>query len=991
MSVLVTLLIGTFIAALLGLAPCASAQTSRWEGRVIERIDFEPAMQPVPDRELLQLLPFHTGEPLHAAGVRSALQSLYDTGRFADISIDVDDAGSQPARALIHIRTTPVYFVDGVSVSGVGAPPNRSQLLNAAKLELGAKFSADAVNMAVENIQERLRANGLHQAKVNFRLLPSPATEEMAVDFQLAPGARAHFDSVLLKGQFNRPQESILRATRWRHGFGPIVFPGWREATENRVQTGTDRIRDLFQRDNRLQARVTLDRLDYHGKTNTVTPTITIDAGPVIEIRALGARVSRARLRQLIPIYEERSVDQNLLMEGSRNLVDYFQSKGFFEAAIDYGVRDETPEHQVIEYRVTPNARHKLEHIDIFGNKFFDTATLRERLTIREASILRFRYGRYSPKLRDQDRDLIRDLYRSNGFRDAQVRATTLDDYMGRKDSLGVRFEIDEGQLWFVDRLELEGVPDADVAALRPMLQSSEGQPFSEANLAADRDSILGFYFNNGYPNAVFDWTQDPSGKDHRVSLRYIVRPGERQFVRNIFVHGLDTTRFNLVSKRISLKPGEPISQSEIAATQQRLYDLAIFSRVQTALQNPEGTEERKNVLLQLDEANRYAFNLGIGAELGNIGGGVTTLDAPAGEPGFSPRVSAGITRLNLMGLGHTANLQGRASNIQQRVVLSYLVPQFEGNPNLSLTFSGLFDVSRDIRTFTSRRWEGSIQLARKLGRSDVLQARISFRRVTLTDIKLSTNSGAGELVPLLSQPVRVGSFALTYVRDRRDNSLDTHRGNYNTVDAAISLHQFGSETAFTRLILRNATYYPLGHEVVLARTLQLGYQERLNGPPIPLAERLFSGGASSQRAFPDNQAGPRDPESGFPVGGNALLFHQTEVRFPLIGDNIGGVLFHDMGNIYSDIHNVSFRFGQRYVNGLRDLTDFNYMVHAVGFGVRYHTPIGPLRLDLSYSPDSPRFNGFKGTIDQLYFGQGTLTDQRISTFQFHFSLGQTF
>ena len=145
------------------------------------------------------------------------------------------------------------------------------------------------------------------------------------------------------------------------------------------------------------------------------------------------------------------------------------------------------------------------------------------------------------------------------------------------------------------------------------------------------------------------------------------------------------------------------------------------------------------------------------------------------------------------------------------------------------------------------------------------------------------------------------------------------------------------------------------------------------------------AGGASSHRAFPDNQAGPRDLETGFPLGGSALLFHSTELRFPLIGDNIGGVLFHDMGNVYSDVRDITFRTSQK------GLQDFNYMVHAAGLGVRYKTPLGPVRVDFSLSPNSPRFFGFAGTRDQLLAGQGVLVNQRINVFQFHFSLGQTF
>jgi outer membrane protein insertion porin family len=254
-------------------------------------------------------------------------------------------------------------------------------------------------------------------------------------------------------------------------------------------------------------------------------------------------------------------------------------------------------------------------------------------------------------------------------------------------------------------------------------------------------------------------------------------------------------------------------------------------------------------------------------------------------------------------------------------------------------------------------------------------------------------------LIPLLSQPEHVGQFSMTFIQDRRDDPIDSHRGMFNTVDVGLSLKQFGSEGVqaaiapnvpitgeFARVLMRNSTYHPIGRNIVIARTLQFGWIHALDGlTAVPLAERFFAGGASSNRAFPDNQAGPRDLDTGFPLGGNAILMHSTELRFPLWGANIGGVLFHDMGNVYDGVSDISFRFRQQ------NIQDFDYMVQSIGFGIRYKTPIGPIRIDFSLSPNSPRFFGFQGTFDQLLANQGTLTNQRINVFQFHFSLGQTF
>lgn len=974
-------LAGVLLGLLFGAVEAAAQEpAASYEGRTIGRIEWTPPDQPLPLPELERLLPFHRGSVLKMDEVRAALQKLYQTGRFGNISMDADLDGDS---VVLHISTELTYFVSGVTIDGASDPPNRGQLATAAKLELGLPFDPFGVDQAVQNIQERLKANGLYQAKVQYEVARDAGTEEASIHFQIDPGHRANFDGITLSGAFQKPASEIIHASAWRRGIGPVTLPGWRDLTESRVMTGLDRIRRAFQGEGQLQAQVTLEQLDYHEKTNTVTPSLNISAGPILQIRATGAKVSQGKLRQLIPVYQEHSVDRSLLIEGERNLTEYFQSQGYFDARVDFNESNPQSGIRAIDYSIDRNGRHKLVHIGITGNHFFDQATLRERLSLIPASFPRYRFGRYSQKLVDQDRTAIGDLYRSNGFREVDVTAKTTDDYLGRQGQIAVDYEIQEGAQWFVNSLTLEGISEPDQRYLRTILQSIEDQAFSEVRIAADRDTVLSYYYNNGYPEATFDWTEAPGPSSHQVNLHFVIHPGPRLFVRQVLIHGLSTTNRTLVANRILLGPGDPISQSRIADSQQKLYDLGIFSKVQTAIQNPAGEEERKYVLFQIEEASKYSFNAGFGAELARIGGGVTTFDAPAGTTGFSPRISLGISRLNFLGLAHTLSLQTLASTLEQRAVLSYLAPQFTGNPNLSLTFSALFDDSRDVRTFAARRWEGSVQLAQRISRSVTMQYRFAFRRVTVDENTLKISP---ELIPLLSQPVRVGQYSMSFIQDRRDDPTNSHRGMYNAVDVGISLPQFGSETDFSRILLRNSTYHRIGKDVVIARTLQFGYMERLGGlAEIPLAERFFAGGASSQRAFPDNQAGPRDLETGFPLGGNALLFHQTELRFPLLGNNIGGVLFHDIGNVYSDIRDLTLRFRQR------NIEDFNYTVQAVGFGIRYRTPVGPIRVDLSFSPDSPRFFGFQGTRDELLAGQGTLTNQRINMFQFHFSLGQTF
>jgi outer membrane protein assembly factor BamA len=279
-------------------------------------------------------------------------------------------------------------------------------------------------------------------------------------------------------------------------------------------------------------------------------------------------------------------------------------------------------------------------------------------------------------------------------------------------------------------------------------------------------------------------------------------------------------------------------------------------------------------------------------------------------------------------------------------------------------------------------------------------------------------------LIPTLLQPVRIGIASASYIQDHRDNSADAHHGYWNTADLGVAGNFFGSQRSFFRALLRNATYTQLGHNLVLARQTQMGAIIPFNIPTgttsfqdIPLPERFFGGGGVSMRGFADNQAGPRDiaasqeisgPPSinpatgqpnlptGFPIGGEALFFNNVELRFPLLGQNISGVLFEDMGNIYSRFSDISFAYRQ---NSDRD---FNYAVQAPGFGIRYKTPLGPVRVDFSYALNPSRYQGFstsETTQDLLTCNSATIgvtpectpSAQRLSHFNFFFSIGQAF
>jgi len=952
-----------------------------FEGKPLREVEFRPQAQPFQPDTLERILDLPRGQPLDIRQVSRAIVRLFASGRYEDIVVEAEpvDGGVR-----LTFRTSPAWFVGRVTVEGVPEPPNPGQLVNATQLSLGARYRPENVDAALDRLKEILRANGFYHPVFSTEFEDQPDLSQVNIRIGVEPGERARIGAPIFSGDAARPFSSLVRISGWRSWFG---FGPYREATASRLQRGIDRLRAWYRNRDYLSARITLETLRRDETANRVMPVVRIDKGARVRIRTEGARVSRGKLRQLVPIFQERAVDTELLVEGTRNLTQYFQSKGYFEAKVDFERGQERDGAEAIRFLIDRGQRFKLVQIGFEGNSYFDDETLRERMLLRPARFFQVRWGRFSDELLRKDQEAIAELYRSNGFRDVKVDAEVEEGAGGKKDHIAVHIRIQEGPQWKVSGIEITGVDLRYYEQIRNLLESQPGQPYSDGAVARDRESILNFYYENGFPEARLEVQAQPGAAPHTMELHYAMNEGPRQFVRAVSIGGLRTTREELVNRRIALEVGDPLSLTAVAESQRRLYDLGIFAKVDAAVQNPDGRERNRNVLFQLEEAKRYSLDFGLGAELGRIGGGgATTLQSPGGATGFSPRLSLGVSRLNLFGIGHTASVNSQLSNIRRRAVVSYLAPQFQGNPDWNLQFTGLYDLARDVRTFTSRRSEGSAQLGQRISKATSVQYRISYRLVEVFEETLKIDP---DLIPLYSQPVRVGSVGGSHIIDRRDDPIESRRGFFNTVDFGLSSRWLGSKASFSRVVWKNSTYHRITRQVTFARSLTFGWLYSIKGVneqvDVPLPERYFGGGATSHRGFAENQAGPRDLKTGFPVGGRATLFNNFELRFPLAGDSLGGVLFHDAGNVYSSLEKISFRWRQH------GMQDFDYMVQAVGFGIRYKTPVGPVRIDLAFAPNTPRFRGFEGTPDELRAGKGRITDQRLSRFQFQFSIGQTF
>lgn len=1013
-------------------------------GLPVRRISFE-GVSAERLSTLRDKLPQAVGQPLNSEKVAGSLRLLYASGIFETIDAEARRDGDGVA---LVFRGTARVFIGAVTVEGAKGATVNTQLERTSRLTAGTRYTEARMQQAVETMQQMLANNGYHDAQIKYTLIPHPAEQLVDIAVHVTPGLQARVGSVTVTGDTGMTLDEFRQAAHLRAS--ALVD----HDTANRALDG---VQKRYLKQGRLEAEVKLESQEY--AAHHVNYKFTANRGPIVRLRVEGAKVSEAHVKRLVPIYEEGTVDEDLLNEGGRRIRDYLQSQGYFDVKVDHSQQTPATGEVLILYNVQLGLRRRVESVKVDGNHYFNSDTLGELLRVHAANTLD-RQGLYSQALVSADVAAITDTYHNNGFSKVSVTpqtgpvadATSVAPSPSSGPSqprtprslsapLTVVYHITEGPQQRVGTVTLTGNEHIDTPTLTGQMNTVQDQLLSPRNLAGDRDALLTAYVERGFNEARVEVEEIPDTADaNRMNVAFHIAEGQQTFVRKVLVTGLHYTRPSTVQRGITLKAGDPLSLQALQDTQRNLYDLALFNEINTAVQNPNGGERNKTVLVQAVEARRWTLTYGAGfeAQTGtpqNNCAGYIAVGVPCsanGHTGVSLRGLMSITRNNLFGREQSASVQGTYGELEQKVDLIYQNPHLVGTKRFGLTFSGGYANSRAVTTYVASRLDAGLRLTenfsgsgRGLSRANTFIYEFDFRRVKVSGDSLQVYPSG---IAGLSAAVRVGGPGFTWIRDTRDSAVDAHHGNYTSFQEFLSGAHFGAEAQFNRIDVSNSSFHSFDKgKFVLARNTRYG-QERAFGDAgselIPLPERLYAGGATSLRGFSANAAGPRDPQTGYPIGGAGALVNNIELRLPpptlpYFGNTVSLVLFHDMGNIFTnagDAWESALRVRQPHretctkltppnydlnppqlpdpngpstSTGKQGMCSFNYFSHALGVGIRYHTPVGPIRFDFSYNLNPPIY-----PVDVDYSQSKPYDNQHVGEaghFNFFFSLGQTF
>ena len=1017
-------------------------------GRQITGIRFE-GVDYLPGDPLPSELGIHAGDTLDPNKVRAATRRLFLTGFYRDIQVRSVREGDG---ITLIFDGTPRYFTGRVRIQGVPTERLTSLLEYATELQPGLPFTNAQVQAGVDGIKQTLAQNGYYDPMIRPSTEHLPDGKQVDVIYSVYVGPQATVGTVSLSGD---PGISVdeFRKRGKLHSVNHTLhfFKSKNKVTHDTTGTALTNLRQFYQKKERLEAAVALEKSQYDAPRKELDYSFRSNQGPLVSVTIAGTKVSKARQKKLLPIYEESAVDNDLLNEGAHNIREFLQRQGYFDAEVDPAVTGvpDTPTYaadgtplpppsnlrETVTFNARPGKRYKVAAVNVSGNKYFATDNIKERMQVVKADAY-VRSGRFSPTLLSNDVDSITSLYHANGFSKVKITTSqTKGDGNKKLGAITVNIVIDEGPQQKFGTILLKGEAASRQAALLSLITAETNQPFALANVTNDRDNILGSYLSKGFDQAKVEVQQNVRTNDPTITdVTYLVTEGEQVEVNRVLISGVRHTRPKLVNEQLLLKPNDPLDESALVEMQRRYYDLAIFNEANVAVQNPEGLADRKNVLIQLSEAKRWDVTYGAGFEsqlstpqtncrAQQSLGGVGSTCSPAGNAGASFRVSADVTRLNLFGTDQSLTIHTTYGLLERVATATLNTPKFLGRPNLTTQVSGGYSNVQNISTFKASTLQSLFRLTQRVPKADTFIYDFTYRRVSVDQNSLQITAN---LIPLLAQPVRVGGPGFTWFHDTRNPTpLDAQKGMYLSVDDFLANGAFGSQTNFNKIDTTFSTYYTWGkkRKYTFARNTRFGVENatgtntnagivgcqgillttNASCDPVPLPERLYAGGATSHRGFGINDAGPRDLTTGFPVGGTAVLVNTVELRLPppvlpIVGDSVSFVLFHDMGNAFlhiADVFPSIGRFHQPNQQTCRQVTgfvtvgtcDFAYFSHALGIGARYNTPVGPIRLDLSYNlnpPIYPVIDDYTATVPTHHVGQD-------SHFQFFFSIGQSF
>lgn len=952
--------------------PVTAVNVDAADGALISRIDFR-ADGRFDTNAVADDITLKPGQPVSIRELQTSIKNLFSTGNFRDVRVDAQPADGGVVLTFALFLN---YRVGDIELAGIGGR-ERARAQRELTVRAGEVFSLNAVDDSAAAIEEALNRSGYLEATVDPQTTFDRERSLADVTFEITPGPRAVIRNIIVEGNlapFSAPQ--LIEPMRRDVGRSFDVVDAREDA---------ERIRNFLIRRKHRRADVDYLGHEYDEQTQAVTLRYRVNVGPIVRVAVQG--ISQRAVRRWLPFrgrndeYSEDAVDR-----AADTIVTELQRRGHYNAAVDTESRLENNV-WTTTFIVAPGARYELAGVGFSGNRQVDEEELREVVATSPrggwrralAGLFRRPAGVTRQQL-SEDRNALESFYRLEGFSEATVATPVVTTNDANK-TMTVAFPITEGPQTLVSAVTIEGNQTVSTGQL-PDPRIEAGKPLNPQLAHEDVVALQSFYAERGHVEVQVVPRVEVSGDKTSATVTYVITEGPQVSFGEVAVRGNTYTDRDVILRRADIEQKTPFTYSRILEAQRDLYRLGIFNRVEIQPEQAGTTPADRDVVIQVEEGRNLTLTGAVGLRVER---GRQDARLAGDRPDDSPETDATITEddpsdiqerfaiaaahRNLFGTGRYLGVEAVLSSDEQEYFITYREP-FISRWNVPVQLQ-IFQSDDNTRPDVHLLQRGTSIEATKVARA---QTRWSLRY----EYKIS-ECVEGTLCALLRAPedpnapevpeerldrslanIQISSINPTFFWDRRDDIVDPHRGFFASASVEWAFPFISAEANFLKEFVQGALYIPVSERTVIALSTRAGLIHslgRTDPADVPLSERFTAGGENSHRAFRLDLLGNlcRDEndreipgcqktlfqrfnrETGefegsiLPLGGSGLLLFNAEYRFPIFGP-VGGAVFGDVGNVFAE-----------------PVIRFDELRYGAGFGVRYLSPVGPLRIDVGF------------------------------------------
>lgn len=880
-------------------------------GAVIKKISISPAQ----GEKLRDLLEINEGEPFTQEALQTSLKNIFRVGVYSDVKAlwKADGDG-----IILSIELEEIPKVEGITIRG-GAPLSRQQILSLTRLDRDPRFESGRDQMIIRLLRERYMTLGYYAADVQIYAMTNLGTGGVRLEIDIDSGDPTIIRAIEFKGSPELAAEEIIEVFK-ETAVG-------RQLKEAGLRNDIRRLQDYYIRRSFLTVDIQKPILIPDYDMNDISVELTINAGPLIEVNFSPADVDSVRPLDLIPFQDRNVPLDRIVANGETKILQQLIAEGHKDAAVQASIRmDEEAETFafneetgaiIIDVAINKGIAYKVRNFQVSGIRKDLEKQIIPQLKLTKKGW--FHRVQYSKTALEDDKRRVLQLLRSAGY-DSPTLASEAIEPAPALGSIDIKLVFDPGPLQKIGKIEFNGNEEIPDEVLLQTAGLNEGDTITSELLSSTLNSLISFYDSRGFAEAKIGYGTVRSGA--LTNLIFNIDERQRSRVKKMIIAGNEITSEKVIKRALKLREDRVFSRRLASESQRMLYRLGIFTRVQIQTIDEELEPPERRLVVRVDEASPYSILYGFGVD---------------SEERF--RFSFGFSNINLAGRNMKIGFNTRVSHIQQRHQLSFSAPRLiKGFQESAVR---LFYEEDQKPGYAARRKGMLFESVGLDWRGWDLTGRYQYKWIDLFDVK------PNYVIPRFDSPIRLSLLSFVLTRDKRDDLINPNRGYLTSVITQYAPGWLGSQVGYLKNRFQFFNYAQIQPGTVFAMGLRLGLAWPLSdSEDVPISERFFAGGSTSLRGFKLDYAGPltEPDETGkqYPLGGNALLVANLELRLQLL-ENVGGVVFYDFGNVFPSISDLN----------LYKLT------HSLGIGFRYNTPLGPLRVDYGKSLRSKDFGFF--------------------------------